>query len=36
MKKYLPVLLVAAGLTQWGCEFLGGARSGQSGDRGGV
>jgi len=28
MKNYLPVLLVAAGLTQWGCEFLGGAAVG--------
>jgi hypothetical protein len=28
MKKYLPAILVVIGLSQWGCEFLGGAAVG--------
>lgn len=28
MKRYLIVLVLAAGLTQWGCAFLGGAAVG--------
>lgn len=28
MKKYLPIILVVASMTQWGCEFLGGAAVG--------
>jgi hypothetical protein len=28
MRKYLPVILVIASLSQWGCEFLGGAAVG--------
>lgn len=28
MKRYLIVLLLAAGLTHWGCAFLGGAAVG--------
>lgn len=28
MRKYLPIMLVIAALSQWGCEFLGGAAVG--------
>jgi hypothetical protein len=28
VRKYLPIMLVIAGLSQWGCEFLGGAAVG--------
>jgi hypothetical protein len=28
MKKYLPIMLVIMGMSQWGCEFLGGAAVG--------
>jgi hypothetical protein len=28
MRKYLPAILVIASLSQWGCEFLGGAAVG--------
>lgn len=28
MKKYWPIMLVVVGMSQWGCEFLGGAAVG--------